>query len=789
MKPVIRLFFPFCFFLLLAVSLQAQTGTIRGKVIDRNGEPLEKAAVLIPELKRGAFTNDEGLYSLDRLPEGTFQVFATYAGYDTLFKTITLSRAQKITEKFVLEERGFFAEEVTITARETGKIETKEVGLGQVEFSAQEINLLPSIGSPDLMQYLQVLPGIVFTGDQGGQLYIRGGTPIQNMSMMDGMIVYSPFHSIGLFSTFDPDYIRSVNVYSAGFPAQYGGRVSSVIDIKTRNGNFNNLSGKLNINPFMSSILVEGPIKRGRRSGGGSSFLASYRRNYIDQTSQLVYPYVNDTLGLPFNFTDFYGKLTFSDGANYANIFGFRNTDNVNYGLAAADIGWEANGAGANFMLLPQGAGAIIRGNFAWSNYNVGLNTASEDFPRESAIQGFNGGLDVSYIVNTVDEFSAGLIFLGFETDYVFTNSLGFRTSSSANNSEFAGYMNYKKLIQSRSFPTASKDSLWDLMVIEPSLRLHYFNDQSHVAFEPRLRWKLNLPRVSFSAATGWYTQNLMSAASDRDVVNFFQGILSAPSSLANRLKPHNLQTAFHFLGGVEMELFPNLSTTIEGWFKDFTQLTNINRNKLFPGDPDFITETGLAYGADLVLKYQTPELYLYGTYGWSKVTRTEVQGRTYAPVFDRRHTVNVVGSYRLKPFDYIVDEDGRKRMPKFRDFGWEFGFRWTLGSGFPFTQTQGYFEKLDFFENGAQTDLATQNGQLGLILADELNGGRLPYYHRMDLSAKRRWLIKNAWLLELNFSLVNTYDRQNIFYFDRVRFTPIYQLPILPSLGLTLKY
>lgn len=771
-----------------AMGLYGQHGTIRGPVKDMDGEPLVNAVVFIPELKKGAYTNADGIYSLDRLPAGTFEVFATFAGYDTMVQFITLTEGQKTTVLFTIEEIGFFSEEVEITADAIGKIQTKEVKLGQVSFSPKEINLLPSIGAPDLMQYLQVLPGIVSTGDQGGQVFIRGGTPIQNMTLMDGMIVYSPFHSIGLFSTFDPDYIRSVEVYSGGFPAQYGGRVSSIIDVKTRNGNFNDFSGKLNLNPFSTNALIEGPIKRARRQGGGSSFLVSYRKNYIDQTGKTFYPNINDSIGLPYNFTDLYAKMSLSDGVNYANIYGFRNTDNVNYGVAAADIGWVANGGGANFMMLPQGAGAILRGGFSFSNYEVGLNSASETFPRNSRIQGFNGGLDVSYIVNSVDEFSAGLTFLGFSTDYEFTNSLGFRTTSQANNSEFATYFDYKKVVQTKRFFTTKRDSVWDFMVIDPSVRFHFFNDQSHVAVEPRLRVKINMPRLSFSFATGWYTQNLMSAASDRDVVNFFQGILSAPSSLANRQEDHNLQTAFHLLGGVEVELIPNLAVQVEAWMKDFTQLTNINRDKLFPDDPDFITEIGLAHGYDFLIKYQTSKLYLYGTYGWSKVIRDDFK-RVYAPVFDRRHTVNLVGSLRLKPFGYVVSEAGRKRLPKFREHAWEFGFRWTLGSGFPFTQTQGYFEKLDFFDDGAQTDIAFQNGDLGLILADELNGGRLPFYHRMDLSAKRKWLINNNWLLETSFSLINTYDRKNIFYFDRVRFTPIYQLPVLPTLGVTIKY
>jgi hypothetical protein len=183
------------------------------------------------------------------------------------------------------------------------------------------------------------------------------------------------------------------------------------------------------------------------------------------------------------------------------------------------------------------------------------------------------------------------------------------------------------------------------------------------------------------------------------------------------------------------------------------------------------------------MLKYQGKKLYLYGTYGLARVTRDDGK-RVYPPVWDRRHTVNLVGALRLNPFGMM----GRE-APKFKTHAWEFSVRWTMGSGFPFTQTQGFFEKLTLDENGALTDVSTQNGTLGIILADELNGGRLPYYHRLDLSAKRRWLVGNKVLIEANFNLINTYDRQNIFYFDRVRFEPVYQLPVLPSLGVTIKY
>lgn len=762
----------FSLFLFFSNSLFSQTGQIRGRVVDANGEPLVSATVFIPELKLGAYTNESGIFSINKVPDGTHGVIAMYLGYDSTYQVIDIARDQTVTIRLVLNERYLSTEEVEIVAQKTGEINTKQVDLGKIGISNREINLLPSIGTPDLAQFLQVLPGVVFTGDQGGQVYIRGGTPIQNMVLLDGMIIYSPFHSIGLFSVFDPDYIRSVDVYSAAFPGQYGGRISSVIDIKTRNGSFNGIKVKAHANPFMAGVLLEGPMGKPKRQGRGSSFILSARNNYIDQTSPTLYNYINDSTGLPYNFLDIYGKLTFSDGVNYLNIFGFRQTDNVNFEFPA-NISWDAFGGGANFQLLPSGAGAIISGNFAYSQYKTGLRSQSENFPRESSISGFNGGLNVGYIINSIDEFAFGVTFLGFSTDYTFTNSFGLITESIANNTEAALYAKYKKVVKVGDI---------DRMVIEPSIRLHYFNDQTHLSAEPRLRAKLNLPSVSFSFATGLYTQNLVAAVSDRDVVNLFQGFLSAPTALANRVKDHNLQTSWHAVGGVEMELFPNLTTSIEGWLKRFTQLTGINRLKVFPSDPNFITETGNAFGVDLLLKYQTPQLYLYGTYGWAKVERTD-QTQTYSPVWDRRHTVNLVGAYNTGTFP------NQGRRPKFKESKWEFSTRWTMGSGFPFTQTQGYFEKVNFLDNGVQTDIFNQNGTLGLILSDELNGGRLPYYHRLDFSAKRRWVLKQKVLIELSANAINVYDRDNIFYFDRIRFAPVYQLPFLPTLGLMVKY
>ncbi len=771
---------------------QTNGGTLRGTVTNEAGEPLSGATIFLPEIKAGAYTNDQGIYSVAKLPAGSFEVKVFYFGYDTITESVNISENRFTTRGFTLLEKQVYTNEIEITSqRQPGKIDRNNVDIGVNEVTAADIKLIPSLGSADLAQYLQVLPGVVFTGDQGGQLFIRGGTPIQNMVMMDQMVIYSPFHSIGLFSVFDPDYIRKVDVYSAAFPAQYGGRISSVIDLDVRNGNLSEFSGKAEFNTISAGMLLEGPIIPKKGSKAGVSYLLSARNNFIDRSSPLLYPYIqsqlDDTEGLPFNFLDLYGKLTLSDGVNTANLFGFRHTDNVNYEFPA-NIGWDSRGGGGNFQVLPSGAGAIVSGNFAYSNYQTSLASQADSFPRRSSIEGFNGTLQVGYIFNSVDELDFGISFLGFTTDYVFTTDFGLRPQQQASNTEASMFFNYKKVIQEKN----ASGKTFERAVIEPGIHIHYYNNQVGAQLEPRLRAKLNFPGLSFSAGAGLYSQNLLSAVSDRDVVNFFQGFLSAPSGVANQIRRTTLQTSWHGLFGVQAELVENLTTTVEGWYKGFTQLTNINRDAQFPSDPAFITETGEAYGVDFIVKYQTPQWYLYGTYGLARVTRTDRlnldEPRTYPPNFDRRHNVNVVAAYQSGRFS-VEDEAGRRLRPKFTDPVWEVSLRWGLGSGFPFTQTQGYFEKLNFNDNGAQTDISTQNGSLGLLLAEELNGGRLPYYHRLDLAVRRRFLFSNKVLLELSASAINAYNRQNLFYFDRERFASVFQLPIMPTLGATFRY
>ena len=235
----------------------AQTADLRGFIYDEEtGEPIIFCNVILEGTNTGAPTDVNGFFSITNIPIGNYTVHISYIGYDTLRENISLKAKQILTKKFEISESSVKLQTVHISADKQAMKSDVKVSVTKV--TPKDIELIPAIGGePDLAQYLQVLPGVIFTGDQGGQLYIRGGSPIQNKVLLDGMIVYNPFHSIGLFSVFDTDLLRNADIYTGGFGAQYGGRISSIMDITTRDGNKNRFGGKVSTRINFMFLLID----------------------------------------------------------------------------------------------------------------------------------------------------------------------------------------------------------------------------------------------------------------------------------------------------------------------------------------------------------------------------------------------------------------------------------------------------------------------------------------------------------------------------------------------------
>lgn len=749
-----------CFFQVLCLLGQDKIGTVRGFVYNaEDGEPVIFTNVFLKGTTMGAPTDIQGFFSIVNVPEGDYELVSKSIGFDSTSVEIKVT-ANRITNKnLFINPSSVKLKEANVSA---SKIErTNEVKISSVKIAPKQMKHLPTIGGePDLAQYLQVLPGVVFTGDQGGQLYVRGGTPIQNKVLLDGMVIYNPFHSIGLFSVFETDIIRNVEVLTGGFNAEYGDRISAVIDITTRDGNKKKLSGKVSANTFLAKAILEGPLSKLEEGGGGSSsFLFTAKNSYLDRSSPIFYESLTDSLGLPYSFQDYYGKLSFnSENGSKLNLFGFNYNDRVSF-ENISDFGWKSLGFGTNFVIVPGGTKFIIDGILNYSDYEMTLSELNEP-ERTSKIGGFNIGLNFNYFIPD-GEFKYGFEVVGFKTTFNFFNSLGINIEQLQNTTELAGFLRYKKKIGN--------------LIVEPSFRMQYYASLSQGSPEPRLGIKYNFSdRLRFKFAGGLYSQNLISSVSDRDVVNLFQGFLSGPDDeiqdVDGGAAKHKLQTSNHLIGGVEIDLGNHIEFTSEVFWKNFPQLININRAKQFPDDPDFMVETGDAYGIDFLIKYEYKNVFVWTTYSLTYVTRFD-GNQTYNPHFDRRHNVNFVSAYSFGEHQ-----------------NWEVNLRWNLGSGFPFTRIKGFYEFFDFSEGGG-ANYTTANGDINIIYEEQLNQGRLPYYHRLDLGIKRSFFFKGDAKLEANLSVTNAYNRENIFYINKLTLDRINQLPILPSFGLIFSF
>ena len=401
------------FSLVSTFQIFAQVGSIRGFVYEESsGEPAMFSNVVLDGTKIGTVTDANGFFNLSQVPVGTYTINVSYIGFDGISSSVEVIPNKINNEKFYLKESSIQLNTIQLSAeRQEAKT---SVNTSVVKLTSKSLKKLPSIGGePDIAQFLQVIPGVVFTGDQGGQLYIRGGAPIHNAVLLDGMILYNAFHSIGLFSVFDTDVIKTADVYTGGFSAEYGGRISSVVDIKTRDGNKKRLTGKVAASTFGAKLLLEGPLFKQKENGAGSSFILSAKTSYIDQTSQSIYSYIGDE-GLPYSFLDIYGKVSFS-GSNGSkiNLFGFNYGDDVAYS-SLTNFNWKSTGFGSNFVLIPSGSTMLVEGNFAYSNYNTEQSNPSTR-PKKSSIGGFNMGLDFTSFLSGDNQMKYGLELLGFQ--------------------------------------------------------------------------------------------------------------------------------------------------------------------------------------------------------------------------------------------------------------------------------------------------------------------------------------------------------------------------------------
>lgn len=738
-----------CAHALVAAPARAQTATVQGIVIDRaTSQPLLGATVSIQlgtEAIRSARTDRNGLYQVGGLPGGSYRLRIALFGYALHEETLVVPTGQSVTANRSLAPDPLQLEGIQVTQQPPGAVQ-RELG-GQI-ISSRDIGRIPTpAASGDLVTYLQTMPGVVTSGDRGGQLFIRGGTATENLALMDGMLVYQPFHITGFFSVFPEDLVDRAEFFPGGFGARYDDRISSVLDVQMRDGSRSGRVVAASVSPFVADARAEGPIGP---AGAPVSYLVSVRRSLIEETSPWL-------LGekQPVGFGSVYLKISSlaRDGGARCSVTALRSDDRG--GLDPRDpasrVGWSNTVVGARCVALSGrnfGDTKVAFSRIA----NEAITRGASEF--SSAANHFSASADISRPVGRA------------------RLNLGAFSRVELVNFDFVEFQSYGKGDGGRlggGIYAEADVPLGGGVRVLPGATLSWYPAAFSTAIEPRLRasWTpRGLADAELSAAAGLYRQRIAGISDRRDASSVFTAWMEPPAD--SELE------ALHAQGSWQQALAAGLSYSVDAYYRRLRRLPVTTWSNAARFSPELSLADGTSHGADVRLEYRRGPFYGFAAYGygWTRYA-SEQEGfgtwygepvMSFHPPHDRRHQANALSSLRL----------GRYTMAA----------RWELGSGLPFTRPIGFDETFNY-----RAALPNVRGNFGdtRVLLDRPYGGRLPATHRLDLSLERPVTVRSR-EIQIQAGVINAYGQRNIFYYDVFTNRRIDQLPFAPYLSLKLQ-
>ncbi|MDX1640312.1 MAG: TonB-dependent receptor [Balneolaceae bacterium] len=728
----------------------AQDASIQGLITDNaTGQPLYGANIVLEspadeDTRLGGSADSEGFYSISGIDPGTWIVRISFIGYVAQEDTITLDPGENRSISAALDPNDAMMDELVVEGA-TGAVMRDE---GRQRITPTDLTRIPSPATGDLVTYLQTLPGVVTMGDRGGQFFIRGGTPSQNLTLVDGAVIYKPAHIVGFYSPFPQSIVSGADFYAGGFGPRYTSRISSVMDIQIRHGDRYSFKGSGSISPFAAEVMAEGPYNKGK-----SSWIFSARNSLIEDVSTW-YP-INEEQ--PFKFQSQFFKSSYIDKNTRCSAMLMHTYDRGRMDFEEPEsIQWRNFILGGKCVAFPEGSRSLMDTNVSITRFSNKV-TEAEPFGFSSSVFGLNVDLNLRQYFKNI-RFDYGIFthlnYLSYDLGEKFVGLSG------------EGYSELKlgTYLETR-IPVGDRFS------IQPGAALS-FNPQGYgVSLEPRFRFSL-LPfgneAQELSGALGLYKQSIVGISDMRDLSSVFVAWSGSP------LGAKQMQ-AIHALLGWQQEIFRGFSWSIEGYYKTMSDIAVPVWNTIASFTTDLALADGEVFGADIRVEYNRGRFYALAGYGISKTTYTSAQDhfnvwfgepiQEYNPPHDRRHQVNLLFSVELG--------------------GFTFGTRWQLGSGLPYTRPLGFDDLLDFRER--LPDVTTDRGTRRVIL-DKPYQGRMPIVHRLDVSVEKSFQITDSGTaLNLQFGAINSYDQTNIFYYDVFTHRRIDQLPFLPYATLEL--
>lgn len=751
--------------------------TISGNIKDaENGEGLIGATILIKELNTGGVTNEYGFYSLT-LAEGEYTLAISYVGYETFNRTILLDQNLRINHELISLSSSL--DEVVVTSeRPDANVRSTSIGVNKLDI--REIEVVPVLfGEKDVIKTIQLLPGIT-SSEGGGGFFVRGGSADQNLILLDEAPVYNASHLLGFFSVFNSDAIKDLSIYKGHIPAEYGGRASSVLDIKMKDGNSKKFNASGGIGLISSRLALEAPLVKDK-----GSFIVSGRRTYADVflklsnnedlSNSILYFY---DLNAKANYQLDENNRVYLSGYFGRDKFGFSDVFGFDWGNTTATLRW-------NHLFNDK---LFLNSTVLFSDYNYRVKIGGDEgenngFKITSAIRDFSIKEDFDYFINTSNtlKFGANLIRHTFVPGVITTDLF-----SDVNASELQ-----EKYAWEGALYVSNDADISEQFKANYGLRYSYFAQigpgniftydengevtaiDSYGSGDIVKQYGGLEPRVGLTYILNEKSSVKSSFDRNRQYLHLLSNSTSGtpidlwiPSS--NNVKP---QFVDQYAAGYYRNFKDNTyESSVEVYYKDMhNQVDYKTGAELIYNEnveSQLLFGKGWSYGAEFFLKKNIGDLTGWVSYTWSKTERKfdgVDQGQVYPANQDRRHDLSVVGIYQLNP-------------------------KWTLSASFVY-----YTGNAVTFPIGKyQVDGKVVN------LYDQRNANRYPDYHRLDLGATLQLRNKANFSSDLNFSIYNAYARKNAYSINfrevaedptRTEVVKLSLFNILPSITYNFKF
>jgi len=726
------------------------------------GETLLQANVVIQSPSRGTATNNDGYYTLRGLDPGTYTVVFSYVGFQTHTEEVTLAAGEEKRLDVELQPTEVQTDEVVVTGE--AEEENNERQLGTDRLQTADVTALPSVLEPDVFRSLSLLPGVTTASDYSSNLYIRGGSPDQTLVQLDGTTVYNPTHFFGFFSTFNPDAIKDVQLYKGAYPAEYGGRLGSVVSIYNKEGNRRETTGGLSLGLLASRAYVEGPY--GGSDDPAGSYMVAVRRSTLEPVLALLRS--TDTDGIPnnFSFYDVNAKITYDAWTNDKVSLSFYGGQDfleiapqaatrfdVNYGNQTVSGEWT--------HLFGDQVFSTVRLTGSRYNSTPEAEAGGTSFTQKNGVRDLSLDADVEYTPNERHTVKAGL---------------GSSTLSFELRNTFDGNETFDQTLTAQSAAVYVQDTYEpnDTWTVKGGLRGTYFSSGSFWRLSPRLSVDYNLTSsVQLQAAYGRYHQFLTLETSQ--LFTAFDTWYMSDTGVA---PSYGDQIAL----GVKASLGRGVQLEVEGYGRTMRDL--------FQQDPFLADDAGVsyadqfrfgegrAYGLEVLLRRREGRLGGFVSYTLGRTERrfpnlnTDENGtpQYYPPNYDRTHSFTLTAKYRLTD-------------------------AWRLSSTFSYNTGKAYTSPSQRFERSNGPDQSGPQGDNTFLSA--FNSARLPAYHRLDVGVARSGRFFGVADYELQFQVINAYARRNVWFYQfptdpdgTIERAEVPQIPVpIPNLSFSLTF